>query len=56
MLLGWLITAAGTMFGAPFWFDTLQRVVRLKSSGPKPQGEADGHGRRRLTILEVIRC
>jgi hypothetical protein len=37
MLFGWLITAAGTVFGAPFWFDMLQRVVRLKSSGPSPK-------------------
>ncbi len=37
MLFGWLITAAGTVFGAPFWFDLLQRVIRLKSSGPSPK-------------------
>jgi hypothetical protein len=37
MLFGWLITAAGTVFGAPFWFDTLQRVVRLKAAGPSPK-------------------
>ena len=33
MMAGWLITAVATLFGAPFWFDTLQRVVRLKGSG-----------------------
>jgi hypothetical protein len=37
MLFGWLITAAGTLFGAPFWFDMLQRLVRLKASGPSPK-------------------
>lgn len=37
LVLGWLITAAATLFGAPFWFDLLQRVVRLKASGPSPK-------------------
>jgi hypothetical protein len=36
LLLGWLITAVATLFGAPFWFDALQQVVRLKGSGPSP--------------------
>jgi hypothetical protein len=35
-ILGWLITALSTLFGAPFWFDALQCVVRLKGSGPSP--------------------
>jgi len=35
-LLGWLITALATLFGAPFWFDSLQRITRLKGSGPSP--------------------
>lgn len=34
--LGWLITAFATLFGAPFWFDALQKIVRLKGSGPSP--------------------
>jgi hypothetical protein len=33
---GWLITAFATVFGAPFWFDALQQIVRLKGSGPSP--------------------
>jgi hypothetical protein len=35
-LLGWLITAFAALFGAPFWFDALQKIVRLKGSGPSP--------------------
>lgn len=35
-LLGWLITATAAVFGAPFWFDMLQRLVQLRGSGPKP--------------------
>ncbi|QOY94380.1 hypothetical protein IM543_00125 [Massilia sp. UMI-21] len=34
---GWLITAGTTLFGAPFWFDLLQRAVQLRSTGAKPQ-------------------
>jgi hypothetical protein len=30
---GWLITAVATLFGAPFWFDTLQRFVQLRGAG-----------------------
>jgi len=35
-LLGWLITAVAAVFGAPFWFDMLGRLVQLRGSGPKP--------------------
>jgi hypothetical protein len=37
MILGWLITAVAALFGAPFWFDLLQRVIRLKGAGPSPE-------------------
>jgi hypothetical protein len=37
MILGWLITAIAAVFGAPFWFDLLQKVIRLKGSGPSPK-------------------
>ncbi len=32
-LLGWLLTAASTLFGAPFWFDALQRIAWLRGIG-----------------------
>ncbi len=35
MAAGWLITALTTLFGAPFWFDLLQRATSLRGSGPK---------------------
>jgi len=35
-VVGWLLTASAALFGAPFWFDLLQRVVQLRSTGPKP--------------------
>jgi hypothetical protein len=33
---GWLMTAATTLFGAPFWFDLLQRAVQMRGTGSKP--------------------
>jgi hypothetical protein len=44
VFLGWLITALSTLFGAPFWFDLLQNVVRLKGTGPSPVEKVDGKG------------
>jgi hypothetical protein len=35
-LFGWTVTAVAALFGAPFWFDTLQSIIRLKGSGPSP--------------------
>jgi hypothetical protein len=43
-ILGWLITAGATMFGAAFWFDALQQVIRLKGSGPSPLEKREGRG------------
>jgi hypothetical protein len=33
---GWLITAFATLFGAPFWFDALQKITNLRGTGAKP--------------------
>jgi hypothetical protein len=43
-LMGWLITALTTLFGAPFWFDLLQSVIRLKGAGPSPKEKVEGKG------------
>ncbi|WP_213957676.1 MULTISPECIES: hypothetical protein [unclassified Variovorax] len=37
---GWFLTALSALFGAPFWFDTLQKLVQLRGTGKKP-GEDD---------------
>jgi hypothetical protein len=34
---GWLVTASTALFGAPFWFDMMQRVVRVRGTGAKPE-------------------
>ncbi len=36
-LLGLLLTAAAVSFGAPFWFDILNRATNLRLNGPKPK-------------------
>ena len=41
-LLGWFITAVAALFGAPFWFDMLQSIIRLKGAGPSPEDKASG--------------
>ncbi|ANL68591.1 hypothetical protein AMC82_PC00027 (plasmid) [Rhizobium phaseoli] len=33
-LAGWLMVAAASLLGAPFWFDTLQRIARISGTGP----------------------
>ena len=40
MLVGWTIAAAASLFGAPFWFDTLQRMIWIRGVGD----EADRRG------------
>jgi len=34
--LGCAVTAIAVSLGAPFWFDTLQKAVNIRSTGPKP--------------------
>jgi len=38
---GWLVTASATLFGAPFWFDLLQKLVNLRGTGNKPGAAAN---------------
>lgn len=33
--LGWLVTASASLFGAPFWFDLLKNLTRLRSTAKK---------------------
>ena len=30
---GWMLTASTALFGAPFWFDLLQRTMQLRGTG-----------------------
>lgn len=37
---GWLLTAVSAMLGAAFWFDLLNKLVKLRNSGIKPEQSA----------------
>ena len=36
-IVGWLLTALAATLGAPFWFDTLNRIISIRSSGKAPE-------------------
>ena len=36
-IVGCLITALAVSLGAPFWFDTLQKFLNLRTTGPRPE-------------------
>jgi hypothetical protein len=35
-LLGWFLTASAVSLGAPFWFDTLNKFMNIRSAGAAP--------------------
>lgn len=35
--LGWLLTVVAISLGAPFWFDTLNKLANLRMAGKKPE-------------------
>ncbi|MCU0429642.1 MAG: hypothetical protein MUF42_06685 [Cytophagaceae bacterium] len=37
ILIGWIITALAISLGAPFWFDMLNKLMKLKGTGSKSQ-------------------
>jgi hypothetical protein len=39
-LSGLLLTAIALSLGAPFWFDTLSRLTRVRNTGKKPDEPA----------------
>lgn len=42
-IFGWLITASAALFGAPFWFDLLQQLIRLRGTGQRPNPFSAAH-------------
>jgi hypothetical protein len=43
-LLGCLMTALAVSLGAPFWFDSLGRLVNLRATGARPARAATPGG------------
>jgi hypothetical protein len=40
-ILGWLVTALAASLGAPFWFDTLNRIMNIRAAGVVPPKATD---------------
>ncbi len=49
-LLGWMITAAAVSLGAPFWFDTLNRIMNIRNAGRSP---VEARGKTAAAATEV---
>jgi len=41
---GWIATILAICLGAPFWFDILNKIANLRSSGPKPPTTTSSDG------------
>ncbi|NTS41916.1 hypothetical protein HRG84_13450 [Flavisolibacter sp. BT320] len=41
-VFGWLVTTLAIIIGAPFWFDVLNKLVNLRTTGPKPSQDSSG--------------
>jgi len=55
-IFGWLLTSLAISLGAPFWFDTLGRLSRLRSSGkPETPLPATGSGKANERIVTDAR-
>lgn len=40
-IIGWLITALAISLGSAFWFDLLNKLIKLRGAGTKPNTSAD---------------
>ncbi|MGE5107963.1 MAG: hypothetical protein ACM3H8_10485 [Sphingobacteriales bacterium] len=43
-LLGWILTALALSLGAPFWFDLLSKLVKLRGAGGRSEGTSPAQG------------
>lgn len=41
VIAGWFVTASSSLFGGPFWFDLLKKLINLRGTGLKPKQLAD---------------
>ena len=40
-LAGWLMTAIAVSLGAPFWFEILNKLIKMRSTGDSPRDKAE---------------
>lgn len=48
-VLGWFLSITAISLGAPFWFDLLQKVMSIRSTGQKPEKSEDSSSGRQKT-------
>jgi hypothetical protein len=54
-LFGWLITALALSLGAPFWFDLLNKLMKLRSSvAPAPAVDEDKKGKASVAKVKRV--
>jgi hypothetical protein len=46
-ILGWIITALAISLGAPFWYDLLNRLMKLRGAGVNPDEKKEKRGKGR---------
>ena len=51
--LGWLFTALAVSLGAPFWFDTLNKLVNLRATGKRPEQPEEPEEDKQNVILNI---
>jgi len=52
-IIGYLLTALAVSFGAPFWFDLLNKFIQLRGAGKKPEEPAVKKNDDKMPIQKV---
>lgn len=52
--IGWIITALAICLGAPFWFDLLSKLVRIRGSGVRKDSSPSSPGMNNITSAPPI--
>ena len=53
-LAGWLVTALAASLGAPFWFDTLNRIIDIRANGRAPEEKDTTAKKRKAATAEAF--
>jgi len=54
-LVGLAITASSAVFGAPFWFDLLQRLIQIRGTGARPPVNREREAAAEVTVAATPR-
>jgi hypothetical protein len=53
-LAGWVVTALAASLGAPFWFDTLNRIIDIRANGRAPEEKDTTAKKRKAATAEAF--